>query len=160
MDKTNVMKILDQKKISYNYFTYDENETNGVEVAKLLNEKVDDVFKTLVTVSNTNKNFVFVIPVKEELDLKKVAKLVNMKSIDMIKQKELQPLTGYIHGGCSPIGMKKLFPTYIDNTCLTKDEICVSAGKCGVQIKIKVNDLIKLTNARTSDLVKTGDNND
>lgn len=130
MEKTNVMRLLDIAKIKYDIHLY-QDLTDGMEVAKFLNIDPEMVFKTLVTVSNTNEHFVFVIPVKDTLDLKKAAKAVNVKSIEMIKQKELLPLTGYIHGGCSPIGMKKPFKTVINETALLFDSICFSAGKIG-----------------------------
>lgn len=153
-DKTNVMRILDQKKINYSDYSYDPNETNGEKVAILLNENPDFVFKTLVTVSNNNNHFVFIIPVNKELDLKKSAKVVNCKSIEMIKQKDLLPLTGYIHGGCSPIGMKKLFSTFIDISAKDKEYIFVSGGRVGRQIKINPKDLCEIVGASFSDLVK------
>ena len=152
MTKTNVMKILEQKKIKYSFFEYDDNITDGVEVAKTLGENPEQVFKTLVTTDSQNHYFVFVIPVCNTLDLKGVAKIVNKKSIDMIKQKELFPLTGCIHGGCSPIGMKKKFVTYFDTSINNYEEIYVSAGRVGVQIKIKVTDLIKITDGQIGNL--------
>ena len=114
-EKTNVMRILDQKKIPYNHYCYlGTGAISGVEVAEALHENPEHVFKTLVTVGKSNKNYVFMIPVKEEMDLKKAAKVVGEKSIEMVKSKKLLFLTGYIHGGCSPIGMKKNFKTVID----------------------------------------------
>lgn len=154
MTKTNVMKILEQKKIKYDFFEYDSTTTDGMKVAELLNENPHQVFKTLVTTDGSNHYFVFVIPVCETLDLKRVAKIVGKKSIDMIKQKELEPLTGYIHGGCSPIGMKKKFVTYFDKTIEQYESIYVSAGRVGVQIKINVKDLIKITEGRMDSLTK------
>lgn len=159
MEKTNVMRILDQKKIQYEARFYDANITNGVDVASVLGEAKEDVYKTLVTVSNNGRFYVFVVPVYLELDLKKAAKVAGVKSIEMIKQKDLLPLTGYIHGGCSPIGMKKLFPTFIDSSAKEKGFIFVSAGKCGAQIKINPDDLIKIINARY-ELVAKGENDD
>lgn len=145
VDKTNVMRILDQKKIKYNSHYYgDTDAISGVEVADVLGQDVSKVFKTLVTVGKTKKNYVFVIPVAEELDLKKAAKAVGEKSIEMIKSRELLPLTGYIHGGCSPIGMKKFFRTTIDESVLNCDTFCVSAGKIGYQIEISLDDLKKV----------------
>ena len=115
MDKTNVMKMLDKKKIEYKGYTYGNGEAmSGTEVAKLIGKEADAVFKTLVTVGKSGKNYVFVVPSSKELDLKKAAKAAGEKSIEMIKSKELLPLTGYVHGGCSPIGMKKAFATFID----------------------------------------------
>ena len=145
MEKTNVLRLLDQLKIEYKYHEY-KDETNGEVVAKLLNEDPSQVFKTLVTISNTKEHFVFVIPVNETLDLKKAAKCANVKSIEMIKQKELLPLTGYVHGGCSPIGMKKEFKTFINDTAILFDSIFVSGGRIGLQIEINpdiLRDLVK-----------------
>lgn len=152
MEKTNVMRILEQKKIKYNSYEYDNTITDGIKVAETLNEDPNKVFKTLVTTYSLNKYAVFVIPVNKILDTKKAAKTINSKYVEMIKQKELLPLTGYIHGGCSPIGMKKLFITIIDSTCLEHASIYVSAGCVGKQIEINPNDIIKLINAKVSDL--------
>lgn len=154
MTKTNVMKILEQKKIKYDFFEYDPSTTDGMLVAASLNEDPNQVFKTLVTTDSANHYFVFVIPVNKTLDLKGVAKIVGKKSIDMIKQKELEPLTGYIHGGCSPVGMKKKFITYFDKSIENFDAIFVSAGRVGVQIKIAVKDLVKITEGRIDHLIK------
>ncbi|MCR5422995.1 MAG: Cys-tRNA(Pro) deacylase [Bacilli bacterium] len=152
MEKTNVMRLLDAKKIEYKAYEYDKNETDGMNVAKLVGKDENQVFKTLVTRSNNNKYYVFCIPVNKSLDLKKAASSVKVKSIEMIKQKELLPLTGYIHGGCSPIGMKKTFETTIDASCMNFDTICVSAGKVGYQVEIKVEDLKTYTNANICEL--------
>ena len=151
--KTNVMRILDQKKIKYIVHTY-ENAVSGIEVADVLNESYDKVFKTLVTVSNTNNHYVFVVPVNKELDLKKAAKVVGEKSIEMLKSSLLLPLTGYIHGGCSPIGMKKQFRTIIDNSASFKDKIFVSGGKIGYQIEIELSELKKVINYELNDITK------
>lgn len=144
MEKTNVMRILDAKRIEYLAFTYDNTETRGEVVAKLVGKDPNTVFKTLVTVGNDKNHYVFMIPVCTELNLKKAALVAKVKSIEMIKQKELLPLTGYIHGGCSPIGMKKEFPTFIDEVALLFDSITFSAGKVGYQVELKVEDLKKL----------------
>ena len=145
-DKTNVMRILDQKKISYTAHTYDSSKAiSGTEVAAYLNQNPDRVFKTLVTVAKSGKNYVFVIPVEEELDLKKAAKAVGEKSIDMLKSKDLLPLTGYIHGGCSPIGMKKLFPTTFQKEAEEYNTIMFSAGKIGYQVEMKRKDVSKVS---------------
>lgn len=152
MNKTIVMKILEQKKINYEYFEYDAGIVDGIGVASALKEDVNQVFKTLVTTDGNNLFYAFVIPVNATLDVKKVAKIVGKKSIDMIKQKDLEPLTGYIHGGCSPIGMKKKFPTYLDKTVEKFSEIFVSGGRVGLQIKIKKEDLIKLVDAKIDEL--------
>ena len=143
--KTNVMRVLEQKKIKYNSYCYEETgETKGERIAAILNEPVERVFKTLVTVGKTGTNYVFVIPVACELDLKKAAKIVGEKSIDMLKSKELLPLTGYIHGGCSPIGMKKFFKTTIHESAKGFETIFVSAGKVGYQIEVNPEDLKKV----------------
>ena len=153
-EKTNVMRIFDQKKISYESFCYVEaNLTNGEEIAKYLNEDPSHVFKTLVTTSKSNTNYVFVIPVDKELDLKKAAKAVGEKSIEMLKQKDLLPLTGYIHGGCSPVGMKKFFKTTIDQSVSDLNEMYVSAGKVGYQVKLAPSDLLKVIRYDTADVV-------
>lgn len=151
--KTNVMRILDQKKINYIIHTY-RNAISGIEVADTLHESYDKVFKTLVTVSNTNINYVFVVPVNKELDLKKAAKVVGEKSIEMLKSSNLLPLTGYIHGGCSPIGMKKQFKTIIDISASNKDKIYISAGKIGYQIEIELKELQKVINFKLDDIAK------
>lgn len=143
VEKTNVMRILDQKKIKYNSYSYiNTNAISGIEVANALNQDPNKVFKTLVTVGNSKKNYVFVVPVNKELDLKKAAKSVSEKNIEMVKSKDLLPLTGYIHGGCSPIGMKKLFKTIIDVSA--KDDIIFSAGKIGYQVEVNLDDLKKV----------------
>lgn len=145
MEKTNVMRILDQKKVNYKSYSYiDTDAVSGMEVAEVLGEDSSRVFKTLVTVSNTNNYFVFVIPVNKELDLKKAAKAVGVKSVSMLKQKDLLPLTGYVHGGCSPIGMKKSFLTTFDSSCENFETIFFSAGKIGYQVEVKVSDLTSI----------------
>lgn len=147
MEKTNVMRILDQKKIKYNEYYYgDTDAISGVEVANALNQDPQKVFKTLVTVGKSKKYYVFVIPVEKELDLKKAAQSINEKSIEMIKSKDLLSLTGYIHGGCSPIGMKKFFATTIDISAKNLDIIIFSAGKIGYQVELSLNDLKKIIN--------------
>lgn len=143
MEKTNVMRLLDVAKIPYSAYEYDKTVTDGVSVAKLLNEDENSVFKTLVTVASTGEHFVFVIPVNTTLNLKKGAKAVKVKSVEMIKQKELLPLTGYIHGGCSPIGMKKQFYTVIDSSAELLDTIIFSAGKIGYQVELTLAELKK-----------------
>ena len=153
-DKTNVMRVLDAKKISYESHTYEPDATlTGEEIAAILNEDPAKVFKTLVTQGKSNTYYVFVVPVKEELDLKKAAKAAGEKSIDMIKQKELLPLTGYVHGGCSPIGMKKQFKTFIHETAPTYEKIYVSAGRVGAQIELSPDDLISVTRSVTADII-------
>ena len=154
-EKTNVMRILDQKGIGYDVHTYDpDSYPTGEEVAHALGEDPASVFKTLVTVcGKTGDHFVFVIPVCAELDLKKAAKVSGSKEISMIRQKELLPLTGYVHGGCSPIGMKKAFPTYIDETYVLYDKISFSAGKRGMQVTLASEDLDKAVGIVSADLV-------
>lgn len=152
-EKTNVMRILDQKKLSYQGHYYGNTEAiSGVEVAAALGEDPGQVFKTLVTVGKTGSHYVFVIPVAKELDLKKAAKAVGEKSIEMIKSKELLPLTGYIHGGCSPIGMKKFFRTTIDKSVEQWDTFFFSAGKIGYQVELAPADLAKVIRYQTAEL--------
>ena len=145
-EKTNVMRLLDKKKLPYNCHFY------PTEVARILGQDEKRVFKTLVTQAKSRKNYVFLIPVAKELDLKKAAKAVGEKSIDMIKAKDLLPLTGYIHGGCSPIGMKKLFLTTIDESVLTWVSFCFSGGRIGCQVEMAPGDLKKIVPYRTADL--------
>ncbi|SDA77067.1 Cys-tRNA(Pro)/Cys-tRNA(Cys) deacylase [Butyrivibrio sp. INlla18] len=152
-DKTNVMRVLDGKKINYKSHMYEPDATmSGEEIAAILGENADKVFKTLVTQGKSNQYYVFVIPVKRELDLKKAAKAVSEKSISMIPQKELLPLTGYVHGGCSPIGMKKSFPTTIHETAQDFEEIFFSAGKVGYQVELAVKDLEKVVRVSYADV--------
>lgn len=140
--KTNVMRILDKNKIEYKSYSYINTDAiSGMEVATVLKQNPNQVFKTLVTVAKSKKNYVFVIPVNKELDLKKAANAVNEKNIEMIKSKELLGLTGYIHGGCSPIGMKKIFHTVFDESINNFESIIFSAGKIGYQVEINVNDI-------------------
>ena len=146
IEKTNVMRVLDQKKIKYTPHYYDNTITNGMEVANTLNLDPNKVFKTLVTVGSSKRDYVFVVPVNSELDLKKAAIAVGEKSIEMIKSKELLDLTGYIHGGCSPIGMKKPFRTVMNESALNYEEVTFSAGKIGYQVEMNPQDLKKLIN--------------
>ncbi len=153
-EKTNVMRVLDGKKISYKSHTYEPDAAmSGEEIAGILGEDPGRVFKTLVTQGKSGAYYVFVVPVGEELDLKKAAKASGEKSVSMIKQKELLPLTGYVHGGCSPIGMKKQFPTFIHETATQSDRIFVSAGKVGYQIELKPQELILVSKAVVADIV-------
>ncbi len=151
--KTNAMRILSQQKILYKDHYYSSELTNGEEVAKALNEDPKHVYKTLVTIASDKRNYVFVIPVSKNLDLKKAAKVINVKSLEMIKQKELLPLTGYIHGGCSPVGMKKLFPTIFDSTITQYENIFCSGGRVGCQIEINPNDLIRIVKGKVADVI-------
>ena len=153
--KTNVMRELDKLKINYNHYCYvGTDAVSGVEVASVLNQNPDKVFKTLVTVSKSKKNYVFMLPVAKELDLKKAAKAVGEKSIEMLKSKELLPLTGYIHGGCSPIGMKKFFTTTIDKNAENFDTIIFSAGKIGYQVELSLENLSKIIKFSLADIVE------
>lgn len=140
--KTNVMRVLEQKRIKYKGYTYECTEAlSGTEVAKALNENPDHVFKTLVTVGKSNVHYVFMIPVAKELNLKKAAAAAGEKNIEMIKSKDLLPLTGYVHGGCSPIGMKKQFKTVIDESAENFETIIFSGGKIGYQVELSLQDL-------------------
>ena len=153
-DKTNVMRVLEQKSIPYTAHTYPEDgPVDGVSVANYLHQDVEQVFKTLVTKAASGNYYVFDIPVAENLDLKKAARAVGEKSIAMIPQKELLPLTGYIHGGCSPVGMKKQVPTVFHETVILFDTICVSAGKIGAQVELAPGDLMALLDASAADIV-------
>ena len=153
-EKTNVMRTLDQKKIPYTAFSYDPNgPIDGVSVAAETGLDAASVFKTLVTKGASGAYYVFDIPVAENLDLKKAAKAVGEKSIAMLPQKELLPLTGYVHGGCSPVGMKKQFPTVFHETVNELALIAVSAGKIGHQVQVKPADLLALLRAKTADVV-------
>lgn len=141
-NKTNVMRILEQKRIKYKGYTYECTEAlSGTEVASALNENPDHVFKTLVTVGKSNVHYVFMIPVAKELNLKKAAAAAGEKNIEMIKSKDLLPLTGYVHGGCSPIGMKKQFKTVIDESAENFETIIFSGGKIGYQVELTLQDL-------------------
>lgn len=144
-EKTNVMRMLDKHKINYKHYSYaDTDAISGVEVAEVLNQNPAQVFKTLVTTGKSGRHFVFMIPVEKELNLKKAALAVKEKSVEMLKSKELLPLTGYIHGGCSPIGMKKFFTTTIDESAQNFDTIIFSAGKIGYQVEVTLEDLSKM----------------
>ena len=154
MEKTNVMRILDKQGIKYSVYLYDNNLTDGKLVAKACEKDGQQVFKTLVTVGNDLGHYVFVIPVEETLDLKKAAKSVGVKSVSMLKQKDLLPLTGYVHGGCSPIGMKKQFVTVINDTATLFDTICFSGGKIGVQIETDPTMLAQFVGAKFDDLIE------
>lgn len=153
-DKTNVMRVLEGKKISYESHSYEPDATlSGEQIAGILKEDKKKVFKTLVTQAKSGAYYVFVVPVAAELDLKKAAKAANEKAVSMIKQKELLPLTGYVHGGCSPVGMKKQFPTFIHETALDHDKVFVSAGKVGFQIELDPNDLIAVASCKVADII-------
>ena len=154
-EKTNVMRILDQKKVPYTPHTYPHEEgvaVDGVTVAKSMGQDPEAVFKTLVARGASNALYVFDIPVADSLDLKKAARAVGEKSVAMLHQKELLPLTGYVHGECSPVGMKKQYPTVFDETAEILDTITVSAGKIGYQVELSPADLIALVGGTTADL--------
>ena len=153
-DKTNVMRTLESRKIPYVCHTYEADPSlSGTDIAALLKEPPEKVFKTLVTVGRPQRYYVFVIPVNTELDLKKAAAAAGEKSVSMIPQKELLPLTGYVHGGCSPIGMKKRFPAFIHESAAALDRIFVSAGRVGCQAELKAADLIAAAELKCADLV-------
>ena len=153
-EKTNVMRTLEQKKIAYTAHTYDpEGGIDGVSVAHTLGQAPERVFKTLVTKGAGGAYYVFDIPVAESLDLKKAAKAVGEKAVAMLPQKELLGLTGYVHGGCSPVGMKKQFPTVFHETALLYDTVCVSAGKIGYQVECDPKALLTLLRAGAADII-------
>ena len=150
-EKTNVMRTLDQKKIAYIPHAYDpDGPIDGVSVARTLGQDPACVFKTLVTRGASGGYYVFDIPAAESLDLKKAARAVGEKSVAMLPQKELLPLTGYVHGGCSPVGMKKQFVTVFDESCLAQDTMLVSGGRIGTQIECAPADLVKVTRGKTA----------
>lgn len=154
--KTNVMRTLESKKINYTAHSYPVNDgtpIDGVSVASYIKKDAASVYKTLVCESASKKHYVFVIPAAEQLDLKKCAKAAGEKKIEMIKQKDLLPLTGYVHGGCSPIGMKKPFKTFFHKDVLSLPTVTVSAGKIGYQIELEPQTLIGFIGAQTADLV-------
>ena len=154
-DKTNVMRILDQNKVEYSIHTYCSDEAvSGTEVAATLGQNPEQVFKTLVTVGHSKEHYVCVIPVAEELDFKKAAKHFEEKNIEMIHAKDITSITGYIKGGCSPVGMKKPFKTAIDWTAELQETICVSGGKVGLQIELAPTELASLIGAEFVELTK------
>ncbi len=155
MEKTNVMRVLDQKKVAYTPHSIGDNtKLSGAEVAQALGKEPECVFKTLVTVGKSGNKYVFVVPINGELNLKKAAKAVGEKSIEMLKAKELLPLTGYVHGGCSPIGMKKFFTTTVDISAQDKELICFSAGKIGYQVELNPDDLSKVIRFKFADVAE------
>ena len=145
-EKTNVMRTLDRLKLTYHPYAFETGGVaiSGTEVAALLGKDPAQVFKTLVTIGKSGKYYVFMIPVAEELDLKKAARCAGEKSIEMIKSKELLPLTGYVHGGCSPIGMKKAFPTVIDASAAAWSSLIFSGGRIGLQVELSLTDLARV----------------
>lgn len=152
--KTNVMRLLDAAALPYRAYAYaaPDGALSGAEVARQLGQNPEHVFKTLVTAGASQKHYVFVIPVEEELNLKKAAVAVGEKKIEMLKSRELFPLTGYVHGGCSPIGMKKVFPTTVDETALLCDTILFSAGKIGAQVEMSPEDLKTIIDYQYADV--------
>ena len=154
-EKTNVMRLLDREKIPYTAHTYPVGDSvpDGVTVARMLGQDPDAVFKTLVAKGASGGYYVFPIPVTATLDLKKAAKAVGEKSVAMLPARELLPLTGYVHGGCSPVGMKKRFPTVFHESCLEQKTVCVSAGKVGCQVEVAPEALIALVGGTTADVV-------
>lgn len=152
--KTNVMRILERQKIAYNHYCYEgTGAVSGIEVAAALGEDADRVFKTLVTISKSRRYYVFMIPVAAELNLKKAAAAVGEKDVEMLKQKDLLPLTGYVHGGCSPIGMKKQFPTVVHSSAENYATIIYSAGKVGYQVETSLAGLRKVIGCATADII-------
>lgn len=155
LQKTNVYRLLDQAGVVYTQHYYGDTEAvSGTEVAEALHEDPDRVFKTLVTAGRSGEHYVFMIPVAEELDLRKAASAAGEKSVGMIKARELLPLTGYIHGGCSPIGMKKQFATFVDETAVLYDTVFFSAGKIGYQVEMSVSDLEAVIPLKYADLTE------
>ena len=157
--KTNAMRLLDQAHIVYKYYEYEisDGKIDAVSVAAKIGQAPEQVFKTMVTQSPSHEYFVFAIPSICELDLKAAVKAAGQKSVEMLPLKQLLNITGYVHGGCSPIGMKKLFPTFIDETALLYDQFCVSAGKVGVNLCLSPQDLADFVQARFADLVRFPD---
>ena len=155
INKTNAMRILDSMNINYDYMTYEceDGKIDGVSVAHKTGQNPEAVFKTLVAAGHSKEHYVFCIPVEYELDLKKAAKASNEKNIDMLPLRDLTKTTGYIRGGCSPIGMKKQFKTFIDESATLQDKIFVSAGAIGMQIILRPNDLIQTIDATYADII-------
>ena len=154
-EKTNVMRTLDQKKIPYTAHSYDpDGPIDGVSVAQILGQPAEQVFKTLVTKAASGAYYVFDIPVAENLDLKKAAKAVGEKSVAMLPQKELLPLTGYVHGGCSPVGMKKQFPTIVHESAAAFDKIYISGGRIGTSITINPDSLLTVVRGQYADVIR------
>lgn len=152
-NKTNAMRLLDRHKMEYRSYSYDNSRAlSGIEVATVLGQNPKQVFKTLVTVGKSRQHYVFMIPVAEELDLKKAAAAAGEKSVEMVKSKELLPLTGYVHGGCSPLGMKKQFPTFADETAADFATIIFSAGKIGMQVEAPLAALKEIVSLKLAPL--------
>ena len=154
--KTNALRLLSAAEIDFTVYTYEveDGQIDARSMARKIGRSQDEVFKTLVAESPLHEHFVFVIPASGELDLKKAARVSGQKSIELIPQKQLFPLTGYIHGGCSPVGMKKLFPTFIDETAMLYDKICVSGGRVGLNIAVVPDELAQVIGAEFADIAK------
>lgn len=154
--KTNAMRLLDTNKISYTIHSYEnkDGKIDGIAVAHKIDKDVNQVFKTLVTQGHSKEFYVFVIPVAEELDMKKASKITGEKNIEMIHVKDINKITGYIRGGCSPLGMKKVFKTFIQEEALLFETIVFSGGKIGAQIEMNPNDLEKVINCSFVDIIK------
>lgn len=153
--KTNVMRILDSKNIKYEFFEYEQNpKLSGNDIAKMLNENPEATFKTLITQAKSKEYYAFLVPVNAELDLKKAAALVGEKNLEMIPQKDLLKVTGYVHGGCSPIGLKKDYQVSIDENCLNFDYIIFSGGHLGTQVRLKTNDFIDFVKPKIGNIKK------
>ena len=153
-DKTNVMRLAESAGVTFRDYAYDNTLLNAEQVASALGQSADRVFKTLVTMAKSGKYYVFMLPAPAQLDLKKASKAAGEKSVEMIPQKQLFPLTGYVHGGCSPIGMKRQFPTFIDETAILYDTIFFSAGKVGRQIEMSLKDLRKIMQVGIAELTR------
>lgn len=153
--KTNVMRILDSKNIKYEFFEYEQNpKFSGNDIAKMLNENPEATFKTLITQAKSREYYAFLVPVNAELDLKKAASLVGEKNLEMIPQKDLLKVTGYVHGGCSPIGLKKDYQVSVDENCLNFDYIIFSGGHLGTQVKLKTDDFIDFVKPKIGSIKK------
>lgn len=157
INKTNAMRILDKEKVVYEMKTYDasDGKIDGISVAKKVGRNEEEIFKTIVTIGQSKEVYVFVIPVNKEIDLKKAAKVACEKKIDMLPLNDLLKVTGYIRGGCSPVGMKKLYKTFIEESARGLSTIVFSGGKIGTQIEMNPNDLIKIISAEYVDVVKS-----
>jgi Cys-tRNA(Pro)/Cys-tRNA(Cys) deacylase len=155
-EKTNAIRLLENGNVPFRFYEYDvsDGRIDALSIAEKINRTADEVFKTLVAEAPGHEYFVFVVPAASELDLKKAARAANRKSIELIPQKQLLPLTGYIHGGCSPLGMKKLFPTFIDESAVLFETICVSGGRVGLNLALHPEELAGLVNAEFADIAK------
>ncbi|WLF69939.1 Cys-tRNA(Pro) deacylase [Clostridium septicum] len=154
--KTNAIRILEKNNVKYEIITYDskDGKIDGISVAEKINRNIEEVYKTLVTIGNSNELYVFVIPVDKELDLKKAAKIVEEKKIEMIHVKDILKYTGYIRGGCSPFGMKKQYKTFVNDTAKNLEKVIVSGGKIGIQVEINLEALIEILDVKFQDIIK------